>query len=105
MTNYTEEVEAVIRGLGSPYPNFVMDVIEYPGGTLSLRVYRPNVDTFNQAEKVVIATHLYNVRDTVRDFGYHCEIEGVENPPPHSAVVREAKDRVKAGRERDNDAL
>jgi len=90
MNKYTEEVEKVFKTIQPPYPNFVVDLIEYPGH-LGLRVYRPNILKFKQAEKVALATYLYELRDAIRKVT-GCEIEGVENEPP-------ARERVSAARE------
>lgn len=105
MTRYTEEVEKVFKTLQPPVPGFIVDLVEYPGGTISLRVYQPNVMQFKTAEKVQLATYLYELRDAIRMIGVACEIEGVENQPPHNAVVRQAKEKVKRSRDGGNDGL
>jgi len=98
MNKYTEEVEKVFRAIKAPYPNFVVDLIEYPGH-LGLRVYRPNILKFKQGEKVALATYLYELRDAIRKVGAGCEIEGVENEPPARERVSAARERLLRGRE------
>lgn len=104
MTRYTEEVEKVFKTIQPPVPGFIVDLIEYPG-TISLRVYQPNVMRFKTEEKVQLATYLYELRDAIRMLGVNCEIEGVENEPPHNAVVKKAKEKVKRVRDGGSNGL
>lgn len=104
MTRYTEEVEKVFKTIQAPVPGFVVDLIEYPG-TISLRIYEPNVQRFKTAEKVQLATYLYELRDAIRLTGVRCEIEGVQNPPPDPGLVKQAKERVKRVRDGGNNGL
>ncbi len=98
MNKYTEDVEKVFKTIQPPHPSFVVDLVEYPGH-LGLRVYRPNILSFNQAEKVALATYLYELRDAIRQIGVGCEIEGVENEPPARERVSAARERLLRGRE------
>lgn len=101
MTSYTEEVEKVFKMIPPPVKGFVVDPFEYPGGTICLRVYEQNVAQFDQAQRVELATYLYQARDAVRALGVRCEIEGVVGHPPDVAVIRKGRDRLKKERERD----
>jgi hypothetical protein len=83
MTRYTPEVRRVFKGIKCPYPGFIVDIVEWPN-TLTLRVYRPNVEDFSQGQKVALAEYLYRLRDAIRETGTKCEIEGVENAPPNA---------------------
>src|SRR5690242_21930997 len=100
MTKYTEEVEKIFKTIEPPYKTFIVDLIEYPGH-LGLRVYRPNINKFNQAQKVQLATYLYELRDAIRSVGAGCEIEGVENDAPARQQVSAARDRLLRRREGD----
>lgn len=97
MTKYTEEVEKIFKTIESPYPNFIVDLIEYPGH-IALRVYKPNIDKFKQAEKVALATYLYQLRDAIRNVT-GCEIEGVIDEPPAKERVSAARDSLLRRRE------
>lgn len=105
MTKYTEEVEKIFKTIQAPVPGFIVDLIEYPGSTISLRVYEPNVQKFKTAEKIQLATYLYELRDAIRLAGVRCEIEGVQNPPPDSGLVKQAKEKVKRARDGGNNGL
>lgn len=100
MNKYTEEVERVFKTIQAPYPSFVVDLIEYPGH-LGLRVYQPNIKKFNQAQKVQLATYLYELRDAIRTLGVGCEIEGVVNDAPAREQIKAARERLLRGREDD----
>lgn len=83
MSRYTLEAKKVFQNMKAPYPNFVVDVVEYDRmNTLALRVYRPNVEEFSQGQKVALAEYLYRLRDAMRDVGVKVFIEGVESDPP-----------------------
>lgn len=97
MTKYTEEVERIFKTIESPHPNFIVDLVEYPGH-IALRVYKPNIEKFNQAQKVSLATYLYELRDAIRTVT-GCEIEGVENHAPAREQVRQARESVLRRRE------
>jgi hypothetical protein len=83
VSRYTLEAQKVFKAFKPPYPNFVVDVVEYDKmNTLALRVYRPNVEEFSQGQKVALAEYLYKLRDAMRDVGVRVFIEGVESDPP-----------------------
>lgn len=72
-----------------PLPGFIVDVVEYPERKyLALRVYRDNVESFSDPQKITLATWLYQVRDAMRETGPRVFIEGVEHGPPDRASIR-----------------
>jgi hypothetical protein len=83
MTRYSPEVRRVFKDTKPPYDGFIVDIVEWPN-TLTLRVYRPNVEDFSQGQKVALAEYLYRLRDAIRDLGVKCEIEGVPDAPPNA---------------------
>lgn len=97
MTKYTERVEQIFKTVPAPYPAFVVDLVEYPGH-MGLRVYSQNIAQFNQAEKVQLATYLYEVRDAIRAV-VGCEIEGVDGHAPGHEPIKAARERVLRERE------
>ncbi|QQO39833.1 hypothetical protein SEA_BELFORT_174 [Streptomyces phage Belfort] len=80
MSLYTNNVRKIFKTMQAPYPNFVVDIVEYPD-YLSLRVYKDNIESFSEPQKVALAEYLYQVRDAIRS-ECKCHIEGVENAPP-----------------------
>lgn len=98
MTVYTEDVERVFQTIENPDPRFIVDISE-KDGHLFLLVYRPNVIQFTQAEKVVLATYLYRLRDSIRLTGTRCEIVGIEEQPPAREHIVRRKDQLKRERE------
>jgi 23S rRNA G2069 N7-methylase RlmK/C1962 C5-methylase RlmI len=77
---YTPEVQRIFKGFKPPYPGFIVDIAEYPD-YLALRVYKDNVESFSEPQKVALAEYLYQVRDAIRS-EVNCHIEGVTNAPP-----------------------
>lgn len=81
---YTDEARKIFHAFKSPYPGFVVDLVEYQKRKyLALRVYRDNIESFSDSQKVMLAAHLYQVRDAIRDLGVQCHIEGMEKSPPN----------------------
>lgn len=73
----TDQKVTGIRGL-------IIDMVEYPERKyLALRVYRDNIESFSEPQKLQIAELLYSVRDAISDTGTNCYIEGVEHAPPN----------------------
>lgn len=80
MSKYTTTVQKLFRGFKSPFPGFIVDIVEYPD-YLALRVYKDNVESFSEPQKVALAEYLYKVRDAIRS-EVNCHIEGVTDAPP-----------------------
>lgn len=80
MSKYTQSVKRIFHGFKSPHPNFIVDVAEYPD-YLALRVYKDNIESFSEPQKVALAEYLYQVRDAIRS-EVNCHIEGVTDAPP-----------------------
>ncbi|QZE11517.1 hypothetical protein SEA_JADA_177 [Streptomyces phage Jada] len=80
MSLYTPEVQKVFKTIKPPYPNFIVDMVEYQD-YLALRVYKDNIESFSDNQKVALAEYLYRLRDAIRS-ECKCHIEGVENEPP-----------------------
>lgn len=80
MSKYTQEVQRIFKGFKPPFPNFIVDIAEYPD-YIALRVYKDNIESFSEPQKVVLAEYLYQVRDAIRS-EVNCHIEGVTNAPP-----------------------
>ena len=81
---YTEEVQRVFKTIKAPYPNFIVDIVEHDKRNyLELRVYRDNIESFSQPQKVAIAEYLYQLRDAIRQCNVRCHIQGSEGSPPN----------------------
>lgn len=81
---YTESVRRVFKTIKPPVRGFIVDIVEYEQyNSLVLRVYRDNVESFSDPQKVTLAEYLYQLRDAIRDLGVTCNLEGVETPPPN----------------------
>lgn len=84
MSNYTLEIKKIFHTMRPPFPGFIVDMVEYrDSNELALRVYRDNVESFSQPQKVALAEYLYQLRDAINDCGVKCFIEGVEKSPPN----------------------
>ena len=77
---YTPTVQKIFKTMKSPYPGFIVDIVEYPD-YLGLRVYKDNVESFSEPQKVALAEYLFSLRDAIRS-EVKCHIEGVEDAPP-----------------------
>ncbi len=98
-TNYSAEIEKVFHNVVSPYRALVVDMVEhYTPDFLELRIYQPNIDAFNQRQKIEIAQYLYRLRDSIRLCDVQCEILGVQNSPPDRAVLKRARENLKQQR-------
>lgn len=80
MTAYSQNVQRLFHEIKPPYPGLIVDVVEYPD-YLALRVYKSNIESFSESQKVALAEYLYRLRDSIRS-ETRCHIEGVENDPP-----------------------
>lgn len=80
MSKYTLAVKKIFKGTKPPYPNFIVDLVEYED-YLALRVYRDNIESFSEAQKLACAEYLYKIRDAIRS-EVKCHIEGVTDAPP-----------------------
>jgi hypothetical protein len=80
MTKYTPVVQKIFKTIRPPYPNFIVDIAEY-SDYIALRVYKDNVESFSEPQKVALAEYLYKLRDALRS-EVNCHIEGVEDAPP-----------------------
>lgn len=81
MNRYTEEIQKIAQTMKAPYPGFVFDIVEFPS-YLAIRVYRDNVESFSDSQKVTLAEWLYKLRDTIRAVEPKTFIDGAEGPPP-----------------------
>jgi hypothetical protein len=80
MTRYIPEAQRIFKSIKSPVNGFIVDVVEYPD-YLALRVYRDNVESFSEPQKLACAEYLYLLRDSLNTV-VKCHIEGVEDAPP-----------------------
>ncbi|QWT30042.1 hypothetical protein SEA_TUNATARTARE_174 [Streptomyces phage TunaTartare] len=80
MSKYTPTVQKIFKTIRPPYPNFIVDIVEYPD-YLALRVYKDNVESFSEPQKIGLSEYLYRLRDTIRS-EVNCHIEGVTDAPP-----------------------
>ena len=80
MTKYTEQIKAAVHELMAlkPYLTLKFAIAEYPN-TLTVRVFKTNIDQFTPAQYQNIIEYLILVRDTIRSFGVACDIEGIDN--------------------------
>jgi len=80
MSKYSTAVQRIFKTMKAPYQGFIVDIVEYPD-YLALRVYKDNIESFSEDQKVALAEYLYRVRDAIRS-EVNCHIEGVTNAPP-----------------------
>jgi len=80
MSRYTPAVQRIFKNMKCPQQGFIVDLVEY-GDYLALRVYRDNIESFSEMQKLSIAEYLYQLRDAIRS-ETSCHIEGVEDEPP-----------------------
>lgn len=80
MSKYTPEAQRIFKAIKAPYPDFIVDVVEY-NDYLALRVYKDNIESFSEPQKLSLAEYLYKLRDAIRS-EVNCHIEGVTNAPP-----------------------
>lgn len=86
MTKYTETVQRLFKTIRPPYPGFIVDAVEYPD-YLALRVYKDNVESFSEPQKVALAEYLFKLQNAIRS-ECNCHIEGVEDAPPSRKAKR-----------------
>jgi hypothetical protein len=82
MSLYTAEVRKIFKEYRAPFRGFIVDMVEHPE-YLGLRVYRDNVESFSDSQKVLLAEYLFKLQDAIRSTGVKCHIEGSENAPPN----------------------
>lgn len=80
MSKYTPAVQKIFKTMQPPYQGFIVDIVEYPD-YLALRVYKDNIESFSEPQKVALAEYLYRLRDAIKS-EVNCHIEGVTNAPP-----------------------
>lgn len=83
MSKYTTSVQRIFKGTRCPYPNFIVDIVEFED-YLALRVYKDNIESFSEPQKIALAEYLYKIRDAIRS-EVNCHIEGVTDAPPARA--------------------
>lgn len=81
MSRYTPEVRRVFKTIRPPFPDYIVDIVEYPN-TLTLRFYEDLKENYSDGQKIQIAEYLYRLRDAIRTME-PCELEGVEGKPPN----------------------
>lgn len=86
MSNYTITVQRIFKTMQPPYRGFIVDAVEYPD-YLALRVYKDNVESFSDNQKVALSEYLFKLRDAIRS-EVNCHIEGVEDAPPSRKAGR-----------------
>lgn len=82
MSLYTAEVQRIFKTTKAPYPRFVVDAVEHED-YLELRVYKENIESFSEPQKVDLAGYLYILRDAIRLTGTNCHIQGSLDPVPY----------------------
>lgn len=82
MSLYTSEVQRIFKTTKQPFRGLVVDLVEHQD-YLELRVYKDNIESFSEPQKVALADYLYKVRDAIRLTGTKCHIQGSENPVPY----------------------
>ncbi|QIN94110.1 hypothetical protein PP459_gp123 [Streptomyces phage Wakanda] len=80
MSKYSPAVQKIFKAMKAPYQGFIVDIVEYPD-YLALRVYKDNIESFSEPQKVALAEYLYRLRDAIKS-EVNCHIEGVTNAPP-----------------------
>lgn len=80
MSKYSSNVQRIFKTMRAPYPGFIVDIAEY-SDYLALRVYKDNVESFSESQKVALAEYLFQLRDAIRS-EVNCHIEGVTDAPP-----------------------
>lgn len=86
MSKYTLSVQKLFKTIEAPYRGFIVDIVEYPD-YLALRVYKDNIESFSEPQKVALAEYLFRLRDAIKS-EVNCHIEGVEDAPPSRKAGR-----------------
>jgi hypothetical protein len=79
---YSPDIQRIVKTTKCPYRGFVVDVVEHQD-YLELRVYKDNIESFSEPQKVVLADYLYKIRDAIKLTGTKCFIQGSLNPVPY----------------------
>jgi hypothetical protein len=82
MSLYTPNIKKIVRETRAPYRGLIVDVVEWPD-YLELRVYKDNIESFSEPQKVALAEHLYRIRDAIRLTGTKCHLNGSLEPVPN----------------------
>lgn len=90
-----DAVRKVFKEAKVPVRGLIVDLVEYPTspvpfpdghvelarGYLTLRVYRDNIESLSEPDKVIASEYVYKLAQTIEDLGYRCFPEGVEETP------------------------
>lgn len=82
MSLYTPDVQKVFKTMKPPLPGFIVDVIEYPQ-YLALRVYKDNVESYSEPQKVALSHYIYELEQAIRSCGVSVILDGVNGGPPN----------------------
>ncbi len=80
MSKYSLSVQKLFKTMKCPIRGFIVDIVEYPD-YLALRVYKDNIESFSEPQKLAAAEYLFQLRDAIRS-EVNCHIEGVTYAPP-----------------------
>jgi hypothetical protein len=80
---YTREMAIAVRKIGHPYPGaFNVDMVEYPGNHIGVRVYENQLMELDESRRVTSMEFLNQIRLIIESFGATCFVEGVPGDPP-----------------------
>ena len=80
---YTREMAMAIRQIKHPYPGkFTVDMVEWPDGGVSARIYENEMMGMNDHQRVTSMEFLNRVKAVVESFGEKCFVEGVSGDRP-----------------------
>jgi len=79
---YNDNVRRIFKTTKCPYRGFVVDMVEHDD-YLELRVYKDNIESFSEPQKLGLSEYLYLLRDAIRLTGVKCHIQGSLDPVPY----------------------
>ena len=80
MSLYTPQIKKIVKTSKAPYSGFIFDVLEHDT-YLELLVYRDNVESFSDPQKLALAEWLYRLKDEIEATGTKCFLGGSEGVP------------------------
>lgn len=86
-------IQKIVKTTPCPYPGFVVDVVQYEDRNyLELRVYKSNVESFSDPQKVALAEYLYLLEAAINATGTKCIISGVKHDPPSGDALQKGRE-------------
>lgn len=73
---YSPAMAKKIRELKKPVFDLLMDIVEYPGDFLAIRLYEDNFLQYDGIKKEMVIDYVMKVKAIIESYGVRCELEG-----------------------------